>query len=150
MPSINSAWWAHIRRMTFFINNSSGLFVDLERLISRLIIDGYLKQEFLDQPSPTTIAYLRPGTNAVQLTTSHSQRASSNTKKIQIELTIRLEQPETSSNEKQFHSKRKSIEQIQQDCFTEIKSELRKIFQSSNYSNVISEQTIHDLVKLMP
>ncbi|CAF3105172.1 unnamed protein product [Rotaria sp. Silwood2] len=58
--------------------------LDLERLISHLIIDGYLKQECIDKQPSLIIAYLRPGVNAVQLTSSNSQQ-SGNTTKIQTE-----------------------------------------------------------------
>jgi len=111
---------------------------DIERLISRLIIEGYLKQEFLEQTS--TIAYLRPGVNAVQLTTtSNSQQRSSNRNQIQIELIIRVD-----------ISKQKSFEHINEQCLNELKTELRNIFHTSNYSNLISEETIQQLVELMP
>ncbi|CAF4466766.1 unnamed protein product [Rotaria sp. Silwood2] len=126
--------------------------LDLERLISRLIIDGYLKQEFIDQQPSLNIAYLRPGINAVQLTSSNSQR-SGNTTKIQIELTIRIEQMNNTNNntdEERSNSKQKSIEQINEQCFTELKKELKIIFGTSSYSNVISERTIKELVKFMP
>lgn len=124
-------------------------FSDLERLISRLIIDGYLKQDFLDQQSASPAAYLRPGVNAMQLTPSNSQR-SSNTSKIQIELIIRIEQINHQSDEDAVNSKQKSIEQINEQCFAELKKELKVIFHTSAYSNVISEQTVKELVKLMP
>ncbi|CAF1586360.1 unnamed protein product [Rotaria magnacalcarata] len=123
--------------------------LDLERLITRLIIDGYLKQEFLDQQTSSIVAYLRPGVNAIQLASSSSQR-STNTSKIQIELIIRIEQINTNTDEERSNSKEKSIEQINEQCFIELKKELKVIFGSSSYSNVISEQTIKDLVKLMP
>ncbi|CAF2651041.1 unnamed protein product [Rotaria sp. Silwood2] len=128
------------------------MIIDLERLISRLIIDGYLKQEFIDQQPSLNIAYLRPGINAVQLTSSNSQR-SGNTTKIQIELTIRIEQMNNTNNntdEERSNSKQKSIEQINEQCFTELKKELKIIFGTSSYSNVISERTIKELVKFMP
>ncbi|CAF3492052.1 unnamed protein product [Rotaria sp. Silwood1] len=128
--------------------------LDLERLISRLIIDGYLKQEFIDQQPSSIIAYLRPGVNAIQLTSSNSQR-SGNTTKIHIELTIRIEQMNNNNNnnntdEEKSNSIQKSIEQINEQCFIELKKELKIIFGTSSYSNVISEQTIKNLVKLMP
>ncbi|CAF3534927.1 unnamed protein product, partial [Rotaria sp. Silwood2] len=126
--------------------------IDLERLIFRLTIDGYLKQEFIDQQLSSIIAYLRPGINAVQLTSSNSQR-SGNTTKIQIELTIRIEQMNNNNNntnEERSKSKQKSIEQINEQCFIELKKELKKNFGISSYSNVISEQKIKELVKLMP
>ncbi len=46
--------------------------------------------------------------------------------------------------------KQKSIEQINEQCFDELKKELKVIFDTSNYSNIISEETIKELVKLMP
>ncbi|CAF3956303.1 unnamed protein product, partial [Rotaria magnacalcarata] len=95
------------------------------------------------------VAYLRPGVNAIQLASSSSQR-STNTSKIQIELIIRIEQINTNTDEERSNSKEKSIEQINEQCFIELKKELKVIFGSSSYSNVISEQTIKDLVKLMP
>ena len=127
------------------------IFLDIERLISRLVIDGYLKQEFIDQQSSSVTAYLRPGINAMQLTSvaSNSQR-SSNTRKIQIELIIRIEQMNNNTDEEILNSKQKSIEQINEQCFVELKKELKLIFHTSSYSNIISEQTIKELVKLMP
>ena len=126
------------------------LVIDLERLITRLIIDGYVKQEFLDQQSPLVTAYLRPGINACQLTSPSSQR-STNTTKIQIELIIRIEQVNSNNDEEIIiNSKQKSIEQINEQCLIELKKELKVIFSTSAYSNIISEQTIKELVKLMP
>ena len=122
---------------------------DVERLISRLIIDGYLKQDFLDQQSSSITAYLRPGVNALQLTPTNSQR-SSNTNKIQIELIIRIEQINDQPEEDMSSSKEKLMEQINEQCLIELKKELKLIFRTSAYSNVISEQTIKELVKLMP
>lgn len=141
MSSINSIRWEKD------INRFNLNFLDIERLISRLIIDDYLKQEFVDQQS----AYLRPGINAMQLTSSNSQR-SSNPRKIQIELIIRIEQNNNNNNDDQecLNSKDKLIEQINQQCFDELKKELKNIFHTSVYSNIISEQTIKELVKLMP
>lgn len=126
------------------------IFLDLERLITRLIIDGYLKQDFMDQQSSIT-AYFRPGLNAMQLTSSNSQR-SSNTRKIQIELIIRIEQVNSNNNndEECLNSKEKLLEQIREQCLDELKKELKNIFHTSSYSNIISEQTIKELVKLMP
>jgi hypothetical protein len=87
----------------------------------------------------------------MQLTTaaSNSQR-SSNTRKIQIELIIRIEQMNNNTDEEILNSKQKSIEQINEQCFIELKKELKIIFDTSSYSNIISEQTIKELVKLMP
>jgi hypothetical protein len=123
--------------------------LDLERLISRLIIDGYLKQDFIDHQPTSVTAYLRPGVNAMQLTSSNSQR-SSNTTKIQIELIIRIEQMNNHTDEDSANSKQKSIEQINEQCLAELKKELKVIFHTSAYSNVISEETIKELAKLMP
>ena len=85
----------------------------------------------------------------MQLTSSNSQR-SSNTNKIQIELIIRIEQINHQMDDDMVNSKQKSIEQISEQCAAELKKELKIIFHTSAYSNVISEQTIKDLVKLMP
>lgn len=126
--------------------------IDLERLITRLIIDGYLKQEFLEPSSSSSvIAYLRPGTNAMQLTSSNSQR-SSNTRKIQIELIIRIEQINNNHDVggEDRNSKEKLLENIYEQCENELKKELKNIFHTSSYSNILSEQTIKDLIKLMP
>ena len=125
--------------------------LDLERLISRLLIDGYLKQEFLEQRSPTITAYLRPGSNAVQLTSSTSQRSSAGSHKIQIELTIRIEQVKNSGQSgDEPISKQRSVDQINELCLAELKEELKHLFAPHSYSTVLSEQTIKDLVKLMP
>ena len=125
------------------------VFVDLERLISRLVIDGYLKQEFTEVQSPSISAYLRPGTNAVQLTASNSQRAGDQAHKIHIELTIRVEQVTHQSKERPAAapSKRKLINE---HCLAELKEECKQIFGASDYSHVLSDGTLHDLVKLMP
>jgi hypothetical protein len=128
--------------------NTIFLFIDLERLISRLLIDGYLKQEFIDQ-SPSVTAYLCAGVNAVQLTSSNSPRLG-NTTKIQIELTIRIEQMDNKTDEDMPHPKQQLIEQTNERCFAELKKELRLMFGTNTYSNIISEQTIKELVKLMP
>lgn len=126
------------------------ILLDLERLISRLIIDGYLKQEFFEQHSSSVTAYLRPGINAIQLISSNSQR-STNPTKIQIELIIRSEQVNNNNTDEEISNlKQKSIEQINEQCFDELKKELKVIFDTSNYSNIISEETIKELVKLMP
>ncbi|CAF1152670.1 unnamed protein product [Adineta steineri] len=122
--------------------------LDVERLISRLITDGYVKQEFIEQQSSVT-AYLRPGTNAIQLTSLSSQRSGSTTK-IHIELTIRIEQVNNDHDEETQNPKQKLIEQINEQCFIELKKELKSIFSTSSYSNIISERTIKALVKLMP
>ena len=129
--------------------------LDLERLISRLLLDGYLKQEFIEQRSPTITAYLRPGTNAVQLTSSTSQRSSGggSSHKIQIELTIRIEQVKNSGqsgDEILSNPKQRSIEQIDEQCLAELKTELKHLFAPHSYSTALSEQTLKDLVKLMP
>lgn len=112
-------------------------------------MDGYLKQDFIDQQSSTVIAYLRPGTNAMQLTSTNSQR-SSTTNKIQIELIIRIEHITDQSEENTQHFKEKLMEQINEQCLVELKREFKLIFHTSAYSNIISEQTIKELVKLMP
>ncbi|CAF0748672.1 unnamed protein product [Adineta ricciae] len=122
--------------------------LDIERLISRLIIDGYLKQEFIEYQPSTVIAYLRPGANAVQLTSSSSSQRSGNT--IHIELTIRIEQMTNHHDEGSANSKHSPLEQVNEQCLAELKAELKLIFHTSTYSNIISEQTIKDLVKLMP
>ncbi len=85
----------------------------------------------------------------MQLTSSNSQR-SNNTTKIQIELIIRIEQINNQMNEDLTNSKKKSIEQINEQCLVELKNELKIIFHTSAYSNIISEPTIKELVKLMP
>lgn len=82
------------------------------------------------------------------MASSNSQR-SSNTTKIQIELIIRIEQINKTDEDK-LNTKEKSIEQINEECFNELKKELKNIFGCSSYSNVISEQTIKNLVILMP
>jgi hypothetical protein len=124
--------------------------LDVERLISRLIIDGYLKQDFIEQHSSSVTAYIRPGVNAMQLTSSSSQR-STNTTKIHIELTIRIESQLTHTQEEESAiGKPNSVKKINEQCLLELKKELKAIFSTSAYSNVISEQTIKDLVKLMP
>jgi hypothetical protein len=126
-------------------------------LISRLLLDGYLKQEFVEQRSPTITAYLRPGSNAVQLTSTTSQRSSggggASSHKIQIELTIRIEQVKNSgqsADESLSNPKQRSLEQVNEQCLAELKSELKHLFAPHSYSTVLSEQTIKDLVKLMP
>ena len=117
-----------------------------------MIIDGYLKQEFIEYQPSTVIAYLRPGANAVQLTSSSTSSSSSqrsgNT--IHIELTIRIEQMTNQHVEGSANSKHSLLEQVNEQCLAELKAELKLIFHTSTYSNIISEQTIKDLVKLMP
>ena len=123
--------------------------VDLERLISRLVIDGYLKQEFTEVQSPSISAYLRPGTNAVQLTASNSQRAGDHqAHKIHIELTIRVEQATHQSNERPVAPSKRKL--INEHCLTELREECKQIFGTSDYSSILSDQTLCDLVKLMP
>lgn len=85
----------------------------------------------------------------MQLTSTHSQR-SSNTHKIQIELIIRIEHINDQPEEDLSHAKEKLMEQTNEQCLIELKKELKLIFRTSSYSNVISEQTIKELVKLMP
>jgi hypothetical protein len=120
--------------------------VDLQRLISRLLIDDYLKQEFIDQHPSSTTAYLRPGVNAVQLTSSTPERADSH-QKIHIQLTIRIEQTTPIDVNK---SKQRTHEQINEHCLNELKGELKEIFTSHSYSTIISDRTIDELVRLMP
>ena len=103
----------------------------------------------MDHSSTSVSAFLRPGVNAMQLMPSNSQRLS-NTIKIQIELIIRNEQINNSTEEETSNSKQKSIEQINESCLAELKKELKCIFHTSAYSNVISDQTIKELIKLMP
>jgi hypothetical protein len=113
---------------------------DVERLISRLLIDGFLKQEFFEQRASSFNAYLRPGSNAVQLTSGASQRSSNSGQKISIELTIRIE---TNGKEKEtatFHAR--TIEQISEECL----AELRQLCSPS----ILPEALLKDLVRLMP
>ena len=139
MSTIDSTWFVVVRRVFSF----SSIFrrSDLERLISRLLIDGYLKQEFLDPPSTSNItAYLRPGSNAVQLT---------NTQKIHIELTIRLDPP--TKDEQRENKDERTIEQINEQCLVELKDELQRIFPSEeDQHRLFPDELLRDLVQSMP
>jgi superfamily II DNA helicase RecQ len=117
--------------------------IDLERLICRLILDGYLQQEIVthqQQSFETTAAYLRLGPKAHIIL--------SNKMMDNIELIIRTEQSNIINDDKR--KQQTPIEQLNEQCLNEIKKELKLIFGNTSHAMIIPERAIKEMVKLMP
>lgn len=121
-------------------------------MISRLLIDGYLNQEFVEQRSSTITAYFRPGSNAVQLISPNVPN-SNGIEKIHIELRIRIEtasQTTVKTDEDIQTTRQRTIEQINELCLAELKEELKSMAGSNNYATILSDRALELLVKVMP
>jgi superfamily II DNA helicase RecQ len=117
--------------------------IDLERLICRLILDGYLQQEIVthqQQSFESTAAYLRLGPKAYIIL--------SNKLIDPIELIIRTEQSNITNDDKR--KQQTPIEQLNQQCLNELKKELKLIFGNTSHAMIIPERAIKEMVKLMP
>ena len=120
--------------------------LDLERLICRLILDGYIQQEIVthqQQSFETSAAYLRLGPKAHMALSTQSNKLMG-----QIELTIRTEQSNITNDEKR--KQQTPIEQLNEQCLNEIKKELKLIFGNNSHAMIIPERAIKEMVKLMP
>ncbi|CAF1583711.1 unnamed protein product [Adineta ricciae] len=120
--------------------------VDLERLICRLILDGYLLQEIVthqQQSFESAAAYLRLGPKAHLALSNQSNRFIN-----PIELTIRTEQSNITNDEKR--KQQTPIEQLNEQCLNELKKELKAIFGQSSHAMIVPERAIKEMVKLMP
>ena len=116
---------------------------DLERLICRLILDGYLQQDIVthqQQSFESTAAYLRLG--------SKSHLVLANQQIEDIHLVIRTEQSNLTNDEKR--KQQTPIEQLNEQCLNELKTELKAIFGNSSHAMIIPERAIKEMVKLMP
>lgn len=116
---------------------------DLERLICRLILDGYLQQDIVthqQQSFESTAAYLRLGPKA--------HFALTNGDLDEIHLIIRTEQSNLNNDEKR--KQQTPIEQLSERCLNELKKELKDIFGNSSHAMIIPERAIKEMVKLMP
>jgi len=117
--------------------------IDLERLISRLILDGYLQQDIVthhQQSFESTAAYLRLNSKGYSLL--HNQIHED------MFLTIRTEQSNVINDEKR--KQQTPIEQLNEQCLNELKKELKAIFGNNSHSMIIPERAIKEMVKLMP
>lgn len=116
---------------------------DLERLICRLILDGYIQQEIVthqQQSFETAAAYLRLGAKAhLALANDHLD---------EMHLIIRTEQSNLNNDEKR--KQQTPIEQLNERCLNELKKELKTIFGNSSHAMIIPERAIKEMVKLMP
>ncbi|CAF1034924.1 unnamed protein product [Rotaria sordida] len=120
--------------------------IDLERLICRLIIDGYLQQEIVihqQQSFEASVAYLRLGPKAHMALSNQSNKFMNS-----IELTIRTEQSNITNDEKR--KQQTPIEQLHEQCLNELKKELKLIFGNNSHAMIIPERAIKEMVKLMP
>lgn len=116
---------------------------DLERLVCRLILDGYLQQDIVTHQQSSfesTAAYLRLGAKSHQVLFNKTMD--------NMELTIRLEQSNLTNDEKR--KQQTPIEQLNEQCLNELKKELRTIFGNTSYAMIIPERAIKEMVKLMP
>jgi superfamily II DNA helicase RecQ len=116
---------------------------DLERLICRLILDGYLQQEIVthqQQSFESTAAYLRLGPKAHFVLANQTIN--------QINLIIRTEQSNLTNDERR--KQQTPVEQLNEQCLNELKKELRSIFGNASYAMIIPERAIKEMVKLMP
>ncbi|CAF2872606.1 unnamed protein product [Rotaria sp. Silwood2] len=119
---------------------------DLERLMCRLIIDGYLQQEIVthqQQSFEASVAYLRLGPKAHIALSNQSNKFMN-----PIELTIRTEQSNITNDEKR--KQQTPIEQLHEQCLTDLKKELKLIFGNSSHAMIIPERAIKEMVKLLP
>jgi len=117
--------------------------IDLERLICRLILDGYLQQEIVthqQQSFESTAAYLRLGPKAHIVLANKTMN--------DIELVIRTEQSNMANDEKR--KQQTPIEQLNEQCLIELKKELKLIFGNSSHAMIVPERAIKEMVKLMP
>ncbi|CAF4575401.1 unnamed protein product [Rotaria sp. Silwood1] len=119
---------------------------DLERLMCRLILDGYLQQEIVthqQQSFEASAAYLRLGSKAHLALSNQSNKFMKS-----IELTIRTEQSNITNDEKR--KQQTPIEQLHEQCLNELKKELKLIFGNNSHAMIIPERAIKEMVKLMP
>jgi len=122
------------------------LHLDLERLVCRLILDGYILQEIVthqQQSFECSAAYLRLGPKAHAALSNQSNKLMS-----QIEMTIRTEQSNLTNDEKR--KQQTPIEQLNEQCLNELKKELKLIFGNSSHAMIIPERAIKEMVKLVP
>ncbi|CAF0836994.1 unnamed protein product [Adineta steineri] len=120
--------------------------VDLERLVCRLILEGYLLQEIVthqQQSFESSAAYLRLGPKAHMALSNQSNRFMN-----PIELTIRTEQSNITNDEKR--KQQTPVEQLNEQCLKELKKELKSIFGQNSHAMIIPERAIKEMVKLMP
>ncbi|CAF2314073.1 unnamed protein product [Rotaria sp. Silwood2] len=112
----------------------------------RLIIDGYLQQEIVthqQQSFEASVAYLRLGPKAHIALSNQSNKFMN-----PIELTIRTEQSNITNDEKR--KQQTPIEQLHEQCLTDLKKELKLIFGNSSHAMIIPERAIKEMVKLLP
>jgi hypothetical protein len=112
----------------------------------RLILDGYIQQEIVtrqQQSFEAAAAYLRLGPKAHTALSNQANQSFS-----QIELTIRTEQSNLNNDEKR--KQQTPIEQLNEQCLSELKKELKLIFGNSSHAMIIPERAIKEMVKLMP
>lgn len=117
--------------------------IDLERLVCRLILGGYLQQEIVthqQQSFESSAAYLRLGPK--------SQLVLFNKTMENIELAIRLEQSNLTNDDKR--KQQTPIEQLNEQCLNELKKELKLIFGNISHAMIVPERAIKEMVKLMP
>lgn len=120
--------------------------LDLERLVCRLILEGYLKQEIVirqQQSFESAAAYLKLGSKAHLALSTQSSRTFNT-----IELTIRTEQSNITNDAKR--KQQTPIEQLNEQCIKELKKELKSIFGDSSHAIIIPERAIKEMVKVMP
>jgi hypothetical protein len=117
--------------------------IDLERLICRLILDGYLQQEIVthqQQSFESTAAYLRLGSKGHFVLANQTMN--------EMNLIIRTEQSNLNNDDKR--KQQTPIEQLNEQCLNELKKELKSIFGNSSHAMIIPERAIKEMVKLMP
>ena len=120
--------------------------LDLERLISRLILEGYLRQDIVthqQQSFESTAAYLRLGAKAHSVLSNQSAGFST-----PMQMTIRTEQANLTNDEKR--KQQTPVEQLNEQCLNELKKELKLIFGNSSHATIIPERVIKEMVKMMP
>ncbi|CAF1218106.1 unnamed protein product [Rotaria magnacalcarata] len=117
--------------------------IDLERLMCRLILDGYLHQEIVthqQQSFEASVAYVRLGPKAHMVLSNRLMNP--------IELTIRTEQSNVTNDAKR--KQQTPIEQLHERCLSDLKKELKLIFGDTSHAMIVPERAIKEMVKLMP
>ncbi|CAF0728429.1 unnamed protein product [Didymodactylos carnosus] len=117
--------------------------IDVERLLSKLILEGYLYQDIVVlQAHDSAVAYIRPGQRAHIVTNPAFQKS------IKIELTICQQQASMSAEQKE--KQKTPLDQLIDKCVQSLKDEFKRICNGVNASSILTDKVLNDMGKRMP
>lgn len=111
--------------------------VDLERLLSKLILDGYLYQDIsINDTYGTASAYIRVGKESVFSTP------------VTLSICVQKENENIAST----IAKNSSRDRLVDSCLSQLKDELKSISAEHNikYSTILSEKALKQMASIMP